>query len=472
MKKSIRLSAKLVIYAILIAGIASLLSFREKMDVVSPTDKTPPASSYSSDILDKWMAMQIKSMSSTVASFNGPFVRIYSYSSIAAYLSVYPGIPVNSSNRFSAEGLNQMTGLPQIEKNKKYHWPASLNAALASMNRAMFVSTNSFNKAAIDSLENLLSKSFSQEIDSVTLERSASFGKKVAQTIHNWAETDGYRLANNPYMAPYGPGKWEPTPPSFAKAVTPHWGSLRTIIKGSIDNTQPPPPPPYSEDTASDFYKMINDVYVVDKNLTSAQKDVALFWRDINPGVTAPGNWLNILRQVFQKEKANTKLDKAVFAYALTGIALNDAWISCWKTRYVYNLVRPVTYIRNVIGHKNWLPFLVTPPHPEYTSGFAAMAGAITEALTTVYGNNYTITDHTYDYLGMEARTYNSFSDMAQEAGDSKFYAGIHYKISVDMGLWQGREVAKNITSFLLNRSKTATRKNIQSEKIKDVSNH
>ena len=458
MKKNIILSINLLVYAILIPGITRLPSFQDLYQDSSPTEKNPPASSYSAEVLDRWMAMQIKLMSSTVASFNGPFVRIYSYSSITAYLSVYPGIPANSSNRFSVEGLNQIPDLPQIERNKKYHWPTSLNAALAFINRAMFVSTNSYNKAAIDSLENLLNKTFRQEIDSVTLDRSAFFGKKVAQTIYNWAETDGYRLANNPYMVPYGPGKWEPTPPSFAKAVTPHWGNLRTIIKGSIDNTQPPPPPPYSEDTTSDFYKMINEVYVVDRNLNSLQKDIALFWRDINPGVTAPGHWLNILRQVFQKEKANTKLDKAVFTFALSGIALNDAWISCWKTRYTYNLVRPVTYIRNVIGHTNWLPFLVTPPHPEYTSGFAAMAGAITEALASVYGNNYTLTDHTYDYLGMTPRTYNSFSTMAQEAGDSKFYAGIHYKISVDMGLWQGREVAKNITSFLLNKTKTATR--------------
>ena len=101
--------------------------------------------------------------------------------------------------------------------------------------------------------------------------------------------------------------------------------------------------------------------------------------------------------------------------------------------------------------HDDWLPFLVTPPHPEYTAGFAAMAGAITEALTIVYGNNFSITDHTYDYLGMKSREYPSFSSMAEEAGMSKFYGGIHYRISVDYGLWQGREVARNISTVLIN---------------------
>jgi len=324
------------------------------------------------------------------------------------------------------------------------------------MNRAMFSFTGEQNKIAIDSLEIALKNSFIKEADTATIERSASFGKQVAQKIFEWSETDGYRLASNPFIPPSGPGKWVPTPPTFAKPVTPFWGRLRTIIKGSIENTQPPPPPPYSEDTASKFYKMVKEVYDVDKTLTPNQRNIALYWKDINPGVTAPGHWLNIIRQVFQKEKKEMGLDKASFIYAFTGMALNDAWISCWKTRYDYNLLRPVTYIRNVIGQKDWLPLLPTPPHPEYTSGFAAMAGAICEALTIVLGNHYSLTDHTYDYLGMIPRKYDSFMAIAKEAGDSKFYGGIHYKLSVDAGLEQGRVVAKNIAGIIVNNPKQA----------------
>jgi hypothetical protein len=228
------------------------------------------------------------------------------------------------------------------------------------------------------------------------------------------------------------------------------------MVAGSTDNTQPPPPPPYSEDTASDFYKMIKQVYDVDQTMTAEQKAITLFWRDINPGVTAPGHWLNILRQVFQKEKANAPLDKAAFTYALTGMALNDAWISCWKTRYDYNLLRPVTYIRNVMGHSEWLPLLSTPPHPEYTSGFAAMAGAVCQALTIIFGDRYYLTDHTYDGDGLMPRSFRSFNEMAQEAGDSKFYGGIHYKLSVDVGLKQGQAVAQNIAALLLQKTKSA----------------
>ena len=443
-------------FAALIFLTTGLCSYNKISDYKSCPYKSNQVSYYSTDVLDKWMATQIRLMSTTMASFNGPFVRIYSYSSIAAYESVLPGISQNSSFLITASAFNNFPTIPEIDHDKKYHWPSSLNAAMATMTRSMFAMANLANKSSIDSLENELITIFNRETDPATIERSVAFGKKVAQIIFEWGETDGYRQANKPYNPPSGPGKWIPTPPGFAKAVTPYWGSLRTMVTGSIIHTQPPPPPPYSEDTASEFYKMIKQVYDVDQHLTPEEKDIVSFWRDINPGITAPGHWLNVLRQVFQKEKNNIRLDKAAFVYALTGIALNDAWIGCWKTRYEYNLLRPVTYIQNVMGNTEWLPLLPTPPHPEYTSGFACMAGAVCQVLTAVFGNNYPITDHTYDSYGMKPRSFKSFLAMAKEAGDSKFYGGIHYKLSVDMGMKQGVDVAKNIVAFLLQKEKSA----------------
>ncbi|HEX5653362.1 MAG TPA: vanadium-dependent haloperoxidase [Chitinophagaceae bacterium] len=451
-------SFKLLVSGLLLTGFTSLLCIDIKAQSTSKYGKSKPVSTYSTDVLDQWMAMQIRLMSSTIANFNGPFIRVYAYSSIAAYLSVCHGLPSHSPYRLLTDRFNHAPEFPLPEKGKSYYWPASLNAAMGNINRVMFRTTNYLNKAAIDSLENLLFKKFSNESDAATLERSAAFGQNVANKVFDWAEIDGYRLANDPFAVPSGPGKWEPTPPSFARPVTPHWGKLRTMVRNSIENTAPPPPPPYSEDTASDFYKMIRPVYDASQNLTDEQRAIALFWRDINPGLTAPGHWLNVLRQLFRDEKSGTRLDKAVFAWALSGISLNDTWITCWKTRYEHNLMRPVTYIQKVMGYKEWQPFIVTPPHPEYTAGFAAMAGAITQSLTEVYGEHYSMTDHTYDYLGMNPRTFTSFTAMAEEAGMSKFLGGIHYKISIDMGLWQGREVARNIARQLTGLQKQARR--------------
>ena len=452
MNKSTLLFTRLLLYLLLISTSTGLQSFKNNTARVTSLS----ASSYTSEVLNKWMEMQIKLMSTTIANFNGPFVRVYAYTGLAAYESILPGIQKNSSHLFSVAVLNNLPTLPIIDQSKKYHWASSVNAALAYMNRAMFPITSPANKAAIDSLEAAIKKDFSKDADGATIERSSNYGRLVAQIIFDWAETDGYRHASAPYIPPGGKGKWVPTPPNYVKPSTPYWGSLRTMVMGSIENTQPPPPPSYSEDTASFFYKMIKDVYDVDQSMTPQQKDIVLFWRDINPGITAPGHWMNILRQIFLKEKKKIGLDKAAFAYALTGMALNDSWISCWKTRYEYNLLRPVTFIRNVMGHSEWLPLLSTPPHPEYTAGFAAMAGAVCESLTSIFGNNYSITDHSYDYLGMNPRSYNSFYAMAEEAGNSKFYGGIHYKLSVDEGLKQGKAVAKNIEAILCKRTVNA----------------
>ena len=433
--------------------ISVLFSFQKRTAVGK--DKSPLASTYQFGVLDKWMSMQIRLMSHTPAVFNGPFVRIYAYTGLAAYESILPGIPTKSAFWFTREKLNQAPLLPKQADNKKYHWPSSLNAAMAFMNRSLFTAAGAENKMAIDSLENALRTGFSKEADAATIERSAQFGLEVAKKIFAWAEADGYHQAGNAFAPPTGPGKWKPTPPNYARPIAPHWGSLRTMVTASTENAEVPAPIPYSEDSSSAFYREVKEVYDISQHMTPVQKQVALFWKEINPGFTAPGHWLSILRQVLQKEKA--PLDKAAFAYALSGMAMNDAWISSWKTRYQYNVLRPVTYIREVMNHPDWLSFVPTPPHPEYTSGFAAMAGAVCGSLSAIFDDNYPLTDYSYADAGMGTRTYYSFTAMAKEAGDSKIFGGIHFRFSVVAGLRQGHVVAGNIARLLVQKDlKTA----------------
>jgi hypothetical protein len=45
---------------------------------------------------------------------------------------------------------------------------------------------------------------------------------------------------------------------------------------------------------------------------------------------------------------------------------------------------------------------------------------------------------------------------MAKEAGDSKLLGGIHYRFSVDAGLQQGRDVAKNIVRILFQQKQSS----------------
>jgi len=197
--------------------------------------------------------------------------------------------------------------------------------------------------------------------------------------------------------------------------------------------------------SATDF-QMAKQVYDASQVLTTDQTNMALFWRDV-PGVTSPGHWLSILQQVLKQ--TNSQLDKAALAYAVTGVCLSDACISCWQTKYNDNLVRPITYIQNIMGFTTWNSLLTTPAHPEYSSAHAALSAATADAFTSLFGTIGSFTDHTYDYMGFASRTFNSFSAIGVDAANSRFYAGIHYQPSIDIGLIQGRKVTANILKEL-----------------------
>jgi len=406
-----------------------------------PFKESASPSFYSSDVIDKWLTLQVRLYKNATGINNGAFARAFAYSGITALESL--GQEDSWQNK-----LNGLDPLPRPEKFKSYFWPASANAALAEYNRSFFTSSNLTppDLTAIDSLEDAISNSFAAE-NSGVLNRSAAFGKSIADDIFSWSQTDRFAEDNAmPYTLVVGPGAWQLTPPAFAAPAGPFWGNDRPIISGSQNNTLPPPPLPYSVDPKSAFYKMVNDVYAASKVLTDDQKAMALFWRDV-PGVTTPGHWLSILQQVLKQTKSH--LDKACTAYALSGICENEARISVFETKYTYNLVRPVTYVRSVILDATWLPFIATPSHPEYISAHSVVSEATALALTAVFGDIGSFTDHTYDYLGFAPRTFKSFTAIATDAGNSRFYGGIHYQMSIDLGLKEGKKVASNVLDKL-----------------------
>src|SRR5450755_3650349 len=366
-----------------------------------------PPSLYSADVIDKWMTLEIRIYKSATGFGNGGFARPFAYSGISAYESIDPGL-LSWKHKY-----NGLSGLPETEPFKKYNWAASVNATLAEINRGFFTTANldATDLAAIDSLENALYAGFSGEKADV-LSRSVAFGKSIADAIFAWASTDGFKENNAmSYTVLVGFGLWVPTSPT--PPVAPFWGNDRRIIANSGDNDAPGAPIPYSTDPSSDFYKEVNDLYQASKVLTTDQKNMALFWRDV-PGVSTPGHWMNITRQAISQ--SHSRLDKAALAYALTGICLNDAVITVFHYKYVYNQVRPVTYIRGVIGDATWSSFIPTPNHPEYPAAHAVISSAAAEGLTAAFGNIGPLTDHTWDYLGFPARTFSPFREFAVDA--------------------------------------------------------
>ena len=396
---------------------------------------------YSSAVALKWMDMQLRLIRTNATPLGGLQPgRYFGYCGIALYESVVPGMPAYQT--LSGQ-LTDMPVMPATGNGFAYHWPTCANAALAAMNRNFFPTTSAENKASIDSLENALNASYTGDVNVAEFQRSVEYGKAVAQLIFNWSKTDGSGTVYPPYIPPAGPGLWVPTPPALAPATAPYWGNNRLFVAGSLNGSAPPPISPYSTNPSSDYYKMVKEVYDISQTLTAEQIAIGLYYRD-NPGYGG-GHYLSILKQVLQQEES--KLDFAALAYAKAGIACVEAAIGCWKAKYTYNVERPITYIRNVLGYTNWSSLFPTPAFPEYSSGHAAVAGSFTTTMTALFGANYHFTNHTYDYLGMAPRSFNSFDELASEIGASRVYAGIHYTISCDNGRQQGIKIAQNILS-------------------------
>jgi len=410
---------------------------------VTRGSRSVQTNTYSSEVAFKWIDMQLELMRSSSPFIGGlPPSRLFAYTGIALYEAMVPGMPAYQT--LSGQ-LTDMPVMPKIVPGATYHWPACANAALAAMNRYFFPNSSDSNKAAMNAMENKMNVMYKTEAGEEVFQRSVQFGKAVARLIFDWSKTDGYANANAAYTPPIGPGLWAPTPPAFAKAYGPYWGNNRLFVAGSLDGAAPDAPPAYSTDPSSVYYKMVKEVYDISQTLTADQRALALFYRD-NPGF-GDGHYLSILKQILEQEKP--KLDLTAIVLAKTGIACVDAGIGCWRTKFKHNQQRPIKYIREVLGHPEWNTLFDTPPFPDFPSGHSTIAGSFAEILKGFFGINYHFIDHTYDYLGMAPRSYNSFDQLAREIGDSRVYAGIHYRYSCERGCEQGRKIGQNIAKKL-----------------------
>lgn len=431
---------------LLVCSLFFIVSCKKSWEDVIKDDKpyhhSQQTKTYSSEVLADWIKLDLQLLRSNAARLNN-FVMLHhwAYSSIALYEAVVPGIP---GYQTLAGQLNEMPAMPTTEHGKAYHWPTCANTVLAAMMRSFYIdSITQEGKESIKSLEDGFNSRYANEVDAATFERSKSFGKEVAERVFKWSQTDGYLTKHPAYVLPVGPGLWEKTLPDLLSPQRPYWGTNRPLMKGSVAASHIPAPSlSFSTDPSSEFYTMAKEVYDMSNVLTGDQKAQALFWRDVPGGGHA--HWLSIFLQVLKQEGNRTMLDKAAQVYAKMGITQSDARISCWKAKYTYNAIRPITYINSVIDkEKDWKTFITTPNHPEYPSAHSSFSPAAASVLTMEFGDNYAFTDSTYNFLSLPARSYRSFYDAALEAGESRVYAGLHFRFSIAGGNKLGSAIAK-----------------------------
>ena len=412
-------------------------------------DQPAHVNKYSADVANSWMQMQIRLTRSTTGYNSVVSDRSFAYAGITMYEALVPCSPGKKSL------LPQIGGpaFATIKNADQRYWPASVNAAMAMITKSFFETTSPANMASIDSLENAFTTKFKTESDPSKIENAVNFGHQVATEIFNWSKTDGghqaYKhLVDSTYTPPVGDGLWVPTFPAFGRPIFPHWGNNKSFIANIA--TMALPEPPFAFDTMphSPFYEMVNELYKISLSLTHEDSVIAKFWGDQPGNFNVPAHATNILLQLIVKN--DLSLTDAAAAYALQGIAMNDAAITVFKAKYKYNLLRPITFIRNIMKHPNWKTVIPTPPHPEYTAAHAVISAASATVLEKIFGTHYSFTDHTYD-ASYGARSFSSFEEYAKEACRSRILAGIHYTPSIAIGLIQGKLVGTKVNQLRLN---------------------
>jgi hypothetical protein len=253
-------------------------------------------------------------------------------------------------------------------------------------------------------------------------------------------------------VTPYTPGTklgiWRPTPPDLDPALGVGFGQVTPFTMTSSTQFAPPKPAYFnltSAEYAADYNKVKSIGGANSKTRTAEQSEIARFWYEPSPGVH-----IRLARDLVVKQKLD--LWESARLFALLHLVSSDSLIAGYGAKYRYNFWRPAPAIRNgeydgnpqTVGDPAWNPYLETPNHPEYLSIHAVVCAGWAEVMARFFGTDqfgFTIASAA-PYPGI-TRSFKSFSQSAQEAADSRIYAGIHFPSSCRDGLVIGRNIGE-----------------------------
>ncbi|MBL8825280.1 MAG: vanadium-dependent haloperoxidase [Planctomycetia bacterium] len=273
------------------------------------------------------------------------------------------------------------------------------------------------------------------------------WGAVVANRVWTARKNDGATDVVT-YQSSMLPGRWQPTPPAFVQnPLLPQWPGVTPFAITSGDQFRAPVPPALNSQIYADNLNEVKSLGSVNSlTRTADQTQIARFWAAGAGTVTPPGMW-NVFAQQ-QARDANLSTVKTAKLLAVLNVAMADAGIACWDSKYVFDYWRPVTAIRQADLDGNdltqpdpgWTSLIGTPPFPSYTSGHSTFSAAAAEVFSAFFGAQ-TAFSGSSDGLPGVVRHWNSFRDAATEAGDSRIFGGIHFRFDSTEGLNCGRQV-------------------------------
>jgi hypothetical protein len=394
------------------------------------------------EVLLTWHKLILELVRHTATYVPPVAARAFAYIGITAHEALASG---NPALRSLAGQLTDLSPLPARVAGD-YDEACVLHAALAMAVGELFANTGPTGLRAMEAMGRRMGEVASDGIDSAVVDRSVAQGKAIAAHILAWAAADGGAVIENMgFPMDYTPGTrpqdWVPTNLVRLQQapLLPAWAKCRPFAMPAADACDAPAHPDYDEAPGSEFHSAALEVAETGRSLTDEQKLIARFWSDdpmLTP--TPAGHWIAIVVQIAERDALPVAKISSVLAKL--GVAQADAFISCWSTKFKYNLLRPVTYVKRHIDPA-WEPLLITPPFPEYTSGHSTQSGAASTVLTQAFGEDFAFDDATHVDEGLPVRRFPSFAAAAEEAAVSRLYGGIHFRFGNERGLDQGRLV-------------------------------
>jgi hypothetical protein len=276
-------------------------------------------------------------------------------------------------------------------------------------------------------------------------------GSQVAARILTLRANDGANTQVT-YTPQSGPGYWKSTAPGAPAPVLPQWPNVTPFALQTGSQFRPATPSLY---TSAQFISELSEVRSLgagDSTVRTAdQTQIALFWADGGGTLTPPGHWNSIAAQVALAKGTNLFQDAQLFA--TLNMALADAGIAAWDSKYAYNQWRPINAIRDTtpgLGwtpDPSWTPLITTPNFPDCISGHSTFSAAAGSVLGAFFGDNtrFTAMAHSASAVPAVLRSYSSFSQAVAEAGKSRIYGGIHWEASNQDGQSTGRTIGQYV---------------------------
>lgn len=323
---------------------------------------------------------------------------------------------------------------------------ASADAAVAAAAREVLVRLLPAQAARV---EDAYSHALAALRDSTAKTAGIAVGQAAASATLNRRQGDGADIAAQPsYVPRTGPGEYQFTPP-FNFAAQPGWGRVQPFVIDLLEHTLEGPQALTSVEYARDLAHIKEIGHIASKTRTTEQTEIAKFWYE-----DSPLGWNRIANTAVRQRSLDAW--QAARAFALVHFAMADGFIAGFDEKYKHRFWRPMTAIQAAAADGNphtdadpsWQPLLTTPPVPDYPSTHTVLGWAAAEVLIELFGDRqrYAMTSLT---LPGVTRHYRGFSQAAQENGDSRLYAGIHFRHAVKEGRRQGRSIGQAVAYAL-----------------------